>query len=193
MRVVPGQMKLDSYVDMGVLVALDLVNRTSLATPLNPATTVNAPLLRDVLAADPASAHAVSRRHVPAFAALAESLHGVLEALVAGDDDRAAPALNALFRRSPAHPHLAKEDGRWRLHHHPPEAELVPMWTSICAESISRLLSAGHIDRFHACADPRCARFYFDATRPGTRRSCSTTCQNRIKAATLRSGRRQAK
>jgi predicted RNA-binding Zn ribbon-like protein len=36
------------------------------------------------------------------------------------------------------------------------------------------------------CTAPRCDRVYVDTSRNGTRRFCSTTCQNRVKAATFR-------
>jgi predicted RNA-binding Zn ribbon-like protein len=114
-------------------------------------------------------------------------LREVVEALRKRDLDRAASRLNDLLARHPAKPHLAKERGRWRLHHHPVQAALVPMWTSICAEGLARRIGEGHGHRFGACERPACRRVFFDLSRNGSRRFCSTRCQNRVKAAAFRS------
>jgi hypothetical protein len=66
----------------------------------------------------------------------ARRLREVFDDLHRGDLDAAASRPNDPLARHPARPHLAKEDGRWRLHHHPTDAALVSMWTSICAEAI---------------------------------------------------------
>jgi predicted RNA-binding Zn ribbon-like protein len=94
--------------------------------------------------------------------------------------------LNVLLTRHPAHPHLAKEDGGWRLHHHAVDAALVPMWTAICAEGVARVIGAGDGDRLGTCRRPGCGRVFLDVSKNGSRRFCSTTCQNRVKAAAFR-------
>jgi predicted RNA-binding Zn ribbon-like protein len=123
---------------------------------------------------------------VPRFLALARSLRPVFHALHRGDVDGAAARLNDLLAKHPAQPHLARERGRWRLHHHPVDVALVPMWTSICAEGMARMLGAGYGDRFGVCEAPGCGRVFLDVSRNGSRRFCSTTCQNRVKAAAFR-------
>jgi predicted RNA-binding Zn ribbon-like protein len=40
--------------------------------------------------------------------------------------------------------------------------------------------------RLGVCTADRCDRVYVDTSRNGTRRFCSTACQNRIKAAAFR-------
>jgi predicted RNA-binding Zn ribbon-like protein len=174
-----GQVTLDSYVDAGVLVALDLVNETSLEDE-------GAAALARLLARDPASVAQLRPRDVPGFVALARDLRRVFEELHATDLTAAAGRLNRLLARHPAHPHLAIEQGRWRLHHHPMRAALVPMWTAICAEAIARQVGAGHAERFGLCEAPGCGRAFFDESKNATRRFCSTTCQNREKAAAFR-------
>ncbi|WP_246843006.1 CGNR zinc finger domain-containing protein [Allokutzneria sp. NRRL B-24872] len=182
-------MKLDSYIDAGVLVAVDLANRLALdpdaeAEVARPGAVVA--VLTEVLAGDPLSVEQVNASHVPAFIGLARSLRQVFVDLAAREDDSAAARLNALLAAHSAHPHLAKEGGVWRLHHHPAEVGLVTMWAAICAEALARLLAAGHAARASTCADPRCARAYVDTSRNATRRFCSTRCQNRLKTAELR-------
>ena len=103
-----------------------------------------------------------------------------------GDVDTAAARLNLLLARHPAHPYLAKEHGRWRLHHHAVDAALVAMWTSICAEGLARMVGGGYGDRLGTCNATRCDRVYVDLSKNTSRRFCSTACQNRMKAAAFR-------
>ncbi len=107
-----------------------------------------------------------------------------------GDLDVSARRLNDLLAVHPAHPHLAKDDGQWRLHHHPVDATLVPMVTAICAEGMARMIGAGAVSRLGASASDDCDRVFLDGSTNESRRFCSTTCQNRVKAAAFR--RRQA-
>ncbi len=55
-----------------------------------------------------------------------------------------------------------------------------------CAEAVARMLGAGHGHRFGACEAPDCGRVFFDLSKNASRRFCSTTCQNRVKAAAFR-------
>lgn len=167
-------MKIDSYADTGIFVAVDLVN----------ASVLDQETLRVILAVDLPSLPQLRRADAPAFVALAARLREVFTDLRGGAVDSAATRLNALLLQHPAHPHLAKEDGVWRLHHHPAEVELVPMWTAICAEALARVLGAGEAHRLGTCA--ACDRVFFDVTKNASRRFCSTTCQNRVKAQTYR-------
>ena len=105
---------------------------------------------------------------------------------MAATSTRAASRLNVLLADHPAHPHLAKEGGRWRLHHHPVDAALVPMYTSICAEGLARIVGAGGGARLGTCEGPACDRVFADVSKNASRRFCSTACQNRVKAAAFR-------
>ena len=186
-------MQLDSYDEFGVLAAVELVNALSVGQAYGrarPPADPHAAMAR-ILAVDPPSAARLRARDVPGFIALAGRLHEVFEALDGGDVDAAAVALNMLLADHPAHPHLAKEDGRWRLHHHPADAALVPMTTAICAEGLARVIGAGGARRLGTCADAGCERVFIDLSKNGSRRFCSTTCQNRVKAAAFR-GRQAA-
>ncbi len=172
-------MQIDSYADAGALAAVELVNALAVA-PTDDAMGQ----LRRILAVDPPSLDELRSSHVPGFTALAGRLHAVFTALADGDVDGAADRLNQLLLEHPAHPHLAKEDGRWRLHHHPVEADLVPMWTAICAEGLARVVGNGDAHRLGTCA--ACGRVFLDVSKNASRRFCSLTCQNRVKAAAFR-------
>ena len=179
-----GQVKLDSYADTGVFAAIDLVNDLAVASPDDQVTAV-----RRVLAIDPPSLMEFVPADAPGFVALATDLHTILGLVGAGNLDAAAARLNHMLASHPSHPHLALEDGVWRLHHHPVDAELIPMWTAICAEALARLIGNGHAHRLGTCERPGCGRVFVDVSKNASRAFCSTTCQNRVKAAAFRARR----
>jgi predicted RNA-binding Zn ribbon-like protein len=188
--------KLDSYTDAGLLVATELVNELAPVpghdTPL-PAREAVAALSR-MLAIDPPSVAALTQTHAPAFIALARRLRNVFADVQRRDIDAAAATLNELLAAHPAHPHLAKERGAWRLHHHPHDAPLVPMWTAICAAGLAEMIGDGEAQRLGTCERTDCGRVYVDVSKNASRRFCSLTCQNRVKVATFRErvGKRRA-
>ena len=181
-------MEFDSYADIGIHVAVDLVNALvpdgAGGKQAPPDETLAA--ITEVLSVDPPSVAQLGAADAPGFVTLARRLREVVADLGGRNTDSAATRLNDLLARYPAHPHLAKEDGRWRLHHHPSDSALVPMWTAICAEGLARLLSAGFDDRLGTCEAPGCERVFLDQSKNASRRFCSTTCQNRVKAAAFR-------
>jgi predicted RNA-binding Zn ribbon-like protein len=184
---VTGQVEIDRYVTTGIEVARDLAN----TLVVDPGATPEADLRR-LFAFDPDSAADLEEGHTPALTRLAGELHTIFAALDRADLDTAAGGINVLLERSPAHPHLAKQDGAWTLHHHPADTELVTSWTAICGEALARLVGAGYGERAHLCEATDCRRVYIDTTKNGTRRFCSATCQNRVKAAALRRRRAEA-
>jgi predicted RNA-binding Zn ribbon-like protein len=171
-----------------VVAAMDLVNALAIehAQGRPRPTGGELPALHRVLAIDPPSVAQLGQADVPGFVALAHRLQQVFDDLRQGDVDTAAEHLNELLAAHPAHPHLAKEGGRWRLHHHPADADLVPMWTAICAEGVARMVGNGMDDRLGTCESPDCDRVFLDLSKNASRRFCSTTCQNRVKAAAFR-------
>jgi predicted RNA-binding Zn ribbon-like protein len=48
------------------------------------------------------------------------------------------------------------------------------------------VLGSEESGRLGVCTAARCDRVYVDISRNATRRFCSTTCQNRVKAAAFR-------
>ena len=52
-----------------------------------------------------------------------------------------------------------------------------------------RELFQEYADRLGVCSAPECDRVFVDVSRNGTRRFCSTACQNRVKAAAHRARR----
>jgi predicted RNA-binding Zn ribbon-like protein len=111
----------------------------------------------------------------------------VFEAVSAGSIDPAANLVNAMLVRTGAQPALERHDGEpWHLHFHAADNSLVNGWAAGCATGLAVVLGGELYDRLGVCTAPRCDRVYVDTSRNGTRRYCSTSCQNRVKTAAFR-------
>jgi predicted RNA-binding Zn ribbon-like protein len=111
----------------------------------------------------------------------------VFAAVASGDVDTAAHQLNELIAATGAHPWLDRHDGEpWHLHFHGTQDDLAIGWAAGCATGLAVVLGSDLHGRIGVCTAPRCDRAYVDTSRNGTRRFCSTTCQNRVKAAAFR-------
>lgn len=134
-------------------------------------------------------------REVPAgdaaeLRAAAAEFRTVFEAVARGDVDAAARQVNKLLARTGARPALDRHDGEgWHLHFHGAQDGLADGWAAGCATGLAIVLGTEDRGRLGVCTAPRCDRVYVDASRNGTRRFCSTTCQNRVKTAAFRSRR----
>jgi predicted RNA-binding Zn ribbon-like protein len=111
----------------------------------------------------------------------------VFSAVAAGDVDAAARQVNELLAATGAHPQLDRHDGEpWHLHFHGTKEDAAIGWAAGCATGLAVVLGSELHGRIGVCTAPRCDRVYVDTSRNGTRRCCSTTCQNRVKAAGFR-------
>jgi len=118
---------------------------------------------------------------------VAAELRGVFEAVAAGAVDDAARQVNALLIRTGARPELERHDGEpWHLHFTAADGSLPNGWAAGCGTGLAVVLGGELHDRLGVCTAPRCDRVYVDTSRNGTRRYCSTTCQNRVKTAAFR-------
>jgi predicted RNA-binding Zn ribbon-like protein len=134
-----------------------------------------------------------SRTHVTeaeaaAFVPVAAGLRAVFAAVAAGDIDGAAHRVNGLLTATGAHPVLERHDGEpWHIHFHSGnETSPAGGWAAGCATGLAIVLGGELYDRLGVCTAPRCDRVYVDTSRNGSRRFCSTACQNRVKAAAFR-------
>ncbi|MEU7894906.1 CGNR zinc finger domain-containing protein [Nonomuraea sp. NPDC049152] len=119
--------------------------------------------------------------------AVAERLRAVFESVAADDIDSAARQVNRLLEETNARPHLNRHDGEpWHLHFHGPGGTMAGDWAASCATSLAIVLGSEFHDRLGVCTAPHCDRVYVDVSRNGTRRFCSTACQNRVKTAAFR-------
>lgn len=192
-------MEFGSHLDATVLLARDLVN--GLTPGWSRGRQVGRPderavrtVVTAVLADRPNRAR--SWREPPAedLAALREvagRLREVFEAREAEADDRAARILNRLLGEVQARPELTAHDGQaWHLHFHAAAADPVAGLTASCATALAMVVGSDARDRLGVCQADACDRVYVDATRNASKRFCSTSCQNRAKAAAFRERRR---
>ena len=189
---VTGQVNFNSHTDLVVGVAVALVN---LLTDGEDRSRKYLPPEGDE------RAHAISalfksaggRRPVTVaeaneFGPVAAELRAVFAAVAAGDIDAAAIAVNAMLDSTGARPALERHDGEpWHLHFHSAdETSMVKGWQAGCATGLAIVLGGELYDRLGVCTATHCDRVYVDTTRNGSRRFCSTACQNRVKAAAFR-------
>ena len=130
----------------------------------------------------------VTPEEAEAFVPVAADLRTVFAAVNAGDLDAAAHQLNGLLTATGAHPALERHDGEpWHIHFHSDdETSRAKSWAAGCATGLAIVLGGELYDRLGVCTAPRCDRVYVDTSRNGSRRFCSTACQNRVKAAAFR-------
>jgi predicted RNA-binding Zn ribbon-like protein len=119
--------------------------------------------------------------------AVAASLRGVFDANADGDADLAARRVNELLLETGARPSLDRHDGEdWHLHFRGRGDSLVTGWAAGCATGLAVVVGSSLHGRLGVCSAERCDRVYVDTSRNGSRRFCSTACQNRVKAAAFR-------
>ncbi|MER5888592.1 CGNR zinc finger domain-containing protein [Streptomyces sp. NPDC001941] len=194
-----GQVNFNSHSAEMVALAADLVNT---ATPGMRQTRPYAPPEAAELAASVNSALTRWDRHATALdqaaarrlADRAPRLREVFALLDAEDPDRAAAALNALLGELRPAPFLDREPGRpWHLYFRGPGDDPADDWAASCAIALATALGSDYAQRLGVCSAPSCDRVYVDTSRNGTRRFCSTACQNRVKAAAHRARQRESR
>jgi predicted RNA-binding Zn ribbon-like protein len=182
----------NSHLDAVVLVAVSLVNTLTpgwahgraYGPPSGGALRTH--VLNALREAQPAT-EPVTAPQAAEFQDVASALRTVFDATADGDLDAAASQVNALLARTGARPRLDHHDGEpWHLHFHGAGDSLVTGWAAGCATGLAVVLGSDLRGRLGVCTAPRCDRVYVDASRNGTRRFCSTSCQNRVKATAFR-------
>jgi len=129
----------------------------------------------------------LSRQEAAQLRDLSAALRAVFRHVANGDTDAAARQVNDLLAATGAHPWLERHDGEnWHLHFHGTQDSLVTGWAAGCAAGLAVVLGGPLYRRLGVCTAARCDRVYVDTSRNGTRRFCSTSCQNRVKAAAFR-------
>ncbi len=129
----------------------------------------------------------VSGAEAAELSAVAADLRRVFDAVAAGRPDDAAGQVNSLLRSTGARPWLDRHDDEpWHLHFHGANDSLATGWAAGCATGLAIVLGGDGHGRLGTCTADRCDRVYVDASRNGTKRFCSTACQNRVKAAAFR-------
>ena len=185
-----GQVNFDSHTNAVLDAALGVVNAVvpgeRRGRPHPAPTDLVAAIGAALKAANSAWSEPPDRRAAESLAAYAARMHRVV-ADTATDLDAACTEVNRLLRETGATPVLARHDGEpWHLHFHAPDASWDTSWAAAMATALAIVLGEPAVDRLGLCTAPACDRAYLDVSRNGTRRFCSTACQNRVKTAKFR-------
>jgi predicted RNA-binding Zn ribbon-like protein len=181
-----------SHVDAVVTVAVELVNALTPGEAhgrsyLPPDGQELAALATTALQAGRPDTRDVSVDEAAELADFGWALRLVFADVGAGRLDQAAGQVNGLLADTGARPMLDKHDDEpWHLHFHGATDSLVTGWAAGCATGLAVVLGSDLHGRLGVCTADRCDRVYVDTSKNGTRRFCSTTCQNRVKAAAFR-------
>ncbi len=185
-------MDFDSHNTAMALGAADLVN---LATPglartrpyEPPPDAELAERTNAVLQAADRHATALGAADVARLAAYAPQLRAVFEHLAADEQDGAVGAANALLAQLRPFPVLERRrDEPWHLYHRSTAGDEGSDWAARLTLGLAAALGSRFASRLGVCSAPACDRAYVDVSRNGTRRFCSTACQNRVKTAAHR-------
>jgi predicted RNA-binding Zn ribbon-like protein len=182
----------DSHVSGIVLLAVDVVNLLtpgeSAGRPYSvPAGADRIERLEVVLRRGGSRRPRLAEAEADDLTTVAGRLRPVFVAVAEDDLDRAAETLNLLMARWGAQPRLDRHDNEpWHLHFHPADVDYVHGWAAGLATGLAFVVGSEFADRLGVCSAPACDRVYADTSRNGTRRFCSTACQNRVKAAAFR-------
>lgn len=185
-------MDYDSYSEMVVTVAVRLVNALTggerRGRPYQvPHGAEREAAIGEILRLDDRPPQEITDADADELVTLAERLRVVFDAMAADDADTAAHQVNRLLAETQARPYLERHDGEpWHVHFHGVGDTLAADWAAACATGLAILIGGDSRDRLGVCTAPRCDRVYVDTSRNGTRRFCSTACQNRVKAASFR-------
>jgi predicted RNA-binding Zn ribbon-like protein len=181
----------NSHLDLVVAVAVRLVNALTVGEdrgrPYAPPEGEELPrAVAGALAAD-SRTRQVTGQDADEIRAIAQELRAVFEHVADGDVDAAAGQVNKLLAWTGARPLLRRHgDESWHLHFHGASETLASGWAAGCATGLAVVLGSDDRGRLGVCTAPRCDRVYVDTSRNGTRRFCSTSCQNRVKTAAFR-------
>lgn len=180
-------MNFNSHADVVVAVAVDLVNTLTDGERRGSPYVVPAGETRRAAVREALRGREVTDAEADELAEVAARLRTVFTCVAAGDVDAAAEQVNRMLCDYAARPHLARHDGEpWHLHFHGEGGTLAQNWGAGCATGLAVVLGGGLHNRLGVCTAPGCDRVYVDVSRNGTRRFCSTACQNRVKAAAFR-------
>lgn len=185
-------MNFSSHIDAVVTVAVRLVNALTPGEAhgrayLPPDGAALAALAADALRFGRADTRDVTFDEAAELGDFAWALRLVFADVAAGRIDQAARQVNGLLAETGARPLLDKHDDEpWHLHFHGATDSLTTGWMAGCATGLAIVLGSDLYGRLGVCTAERCDRVYVDTSKNGTRRFCSTACQNRVKAAAFR-------
>lgn len=188
-----GQVNFDSHTSGVVEATVDVVNLLTPGTARGkdyPATGVDG-RVPELLRGRSARARTPTAADIDELRGYAARLRQTFVAVDDGAIDTACALINALLTDTGAVPVLARHDGEpWHLHFHAMDAGWARSWGAAMTTALAVVLGNPMYDRLGVCTAQFCDRVFVDTSRNGTKRFCSTACQNRVKAAAFRARQR---
>ena len=123
-----------------------------------------------------------------------QNLWHILRRVADGDIDSAASLMNELLERGKPYPRMARHGpaGNWHLHFTTPEDDEGALWATDISVATAILVGSEDFTRVGSCQATKCEIVFLDQTRNRSQQFCSKNCQDRAKAAALRSRRKEA-
>ncbi|GAA2722372.1 ABATE domain-containing protein [Actinocorallia aurantiaca] len=135
--------------------------------------------LRALLTPRPHLLGRLTYRDLEAMRQLRQELRGIVEAAVAGEDDRAAEGLNAMLIRHPVHPALSDHDGHpWHLHL-TEDGSVPDRYAAGAAMGLAVLIGERGIGALGLCTSRECRNIFFHTGSDRSQRYCSDRCGKR--------------
>lgn len=181
-------MNFDSYTDLSVVTAVDLVNTYDPETGADEMTEPD-DLRRFLLAHRDSYLRPITDADLEAVRNLRRRLRF---AFTSGDLDAVVGLLNGLLTEANAVPQLTAHDAEpLHLHYAPYEASLVNHIAAESAMGLATVVRDGGLERLAVCAATGCSRVFVDTSRNRSRRYCDPgTCGNRTNVAAYRARQR---
>ena len=169
-------MQFNTYTMAGTRVAVWLVNNPS----------PEAPALTAVLSSYDVHEPTATADEVRALRAWTRRLREVFEA---GTVAEKAERADALLVAADCRPRLVSHGNGLPFHFHyaPVRSGLASRVKVLTAAGLAHVIDDGGSERLRACGRAGCGVVFVDTSRNGSRRFCSTACQNRVKVAAYRS------
>lgn len=132
-----------------------------------------------------------TRRRTRAELEQVRALRPRLRTLWELDEPGVVEQVNAMLQEAHALPQLVSH-GEWGPHLHAtaPSAPLVDRMAVEAAMAFVDVVRQGELHRIRVCESSTCEAVLVDLSKNGSRRFCSTTCQNRVSVAASRARRR---
>ncbi|GLW91112.1 CGNR zinc finger domain-containing protein [Actinokineospora globicatena] len=187
-------MRFDSHYDGPVRAAVQLVNT---ATPgqargrdygLPSGAELRAAITETLRTAGADNLQVVSASTADQLCHAAIGLRGAFTALAADEFADAARRVNGALIEHQVRPVLLRhdDDPTWHVHQIGTVGGVAGQWAGTCAAALSVVIGSAAATRLGVCTAPNCDRVYVDTSHNGTRRFCTTACQNRVKTAAYR-------
>ena len=183
-------MNFDSYTDLSVVTAVDLVNTYDPETGADEMTGTE-DLRRFLVAHQDSYVRPISEADLDAVRGLRQRLRS---AFTSADLDAVVGLLNDLLTEANAVPQLTGHGGEpMHFHYVPYEASLVAHIAAESAMGLAIVVRDGGLERLAVCAATGCSRVFVDTSRNRSRRYCDPgTCGNRTNVAAYRARQRSA-